>query len=157
MDYASARPQIKSGDVLAWTHRGWKSFHDLQVQIVRIFTRSEYSHVGISWCVGDRVLVLEAVSSGVRLMPLSMSLPCYWIPLGVWSEGIEKRALSQLGKPYSRWQAVLGGLGRLRIGADEFWQCAEYVAATLGLKSLARPDSVVDTALRHSKLIPIEG
>jgi len=126
------------------------------VQFVRIFTRSEYSHVGIAWAVGGRVLVLEAVSKGVRIFPLSLLLPCYWIPLGKWSAEIEERALSQVGKPYSRWQAILGGLGRLQGGADERWQCAEYVATSLGLESPYTPSGVVSVVLPNSHLVRLE-
>lgn len=133
MNYNSAKSQIRSGDVLAWTHRGWKTWYDIKLQIVRIWTRSEFCHVGVAWVIGDRVFVLEAVSSGVRLMPLSMLLPCAWISRGIWSPEHEKRALEQLGKPYSYWDAIMGAVGALDIADNSNWQCAEYVSYVLGL------------------------
>ncbi len=132
MRYTAARQKIRSGDLLAWSHRGWGSWYDLQVQAVRVFTRSEYCHVGIAWVVGGRVFVLEAVSAGVRIFPLSRLLPFYWLPLGAaWSETIEEIALSHVGERYSRWQAVLAGLGLLAPGEDRAWQCAEYAGMVL--------------------------
>ena len=133
MIYAEARSKIQSGDVLAWTHIRWSSWNDIQIQIVRIFTRSEYSHVGIAWVVGGRVFVLEAVSQGVRIFPLSRELPFYWLPVGVWDETREEMALALVGAPYSKWDAVLSFFGRLVKGENASWQCSEYVAFVLGL------------------------
>lgn len=126
------RPDVKSGDLLAWTHRAWGSWYDLQIQLVRAFTRSEYCHVGVAWRVADRVFALEAVSAGVRIFPLSRLLPLWWTPLkAVWTPEAEAWALAQVGEPYSKWQAVLAGLGLLKAGDDSIWQCAEYAQAAL--------------------------
>lgn len=152
MNYADARNRIGSGDVLAWSHKGWSSFYDFQVQMVRLFTRSEYCHVGMAWVIGGRVFVLEAVSSGVRIMPLSRLLPCYWLRLARWSDTVEELALAKVGQPYSKWQALLAGFGMLKVGEDSHWQCAEYVMSILrygGLKlhCPATPSGVVDKLL----------
>lgn len=152
MNYVDARDRIRSGDVLAWTHRGWSSWYDFQIQMVRVFTRSEYCHVGVAWSIGGRVFVLEAVNSGVRIMPLSRLLPCYWLRLARWGDTIEEFALTKVGQPYSKWQAILGGFGTLKIGDDSKWQCAEYVLAVLkygGLKLIcqATPSGIVDKLL----------
>ena len=97
-----------------------------------MFTRSEYCHVGIAWCVAGRVFVLEAVGSGVRIFPLSLALPFFlfrlYAPL---TRDAEKWALAQVGKPYSKWQAILAGLGLLKAGDDSVWQCAEYAQEVL--------------------------
>lgn len=127
MKYDEARPHIQSGDVLAWTHRGWKSWHDIKLQLVRIWTRSEFVHVGIAWVVGGRVFVIEAVSRGVRIFPLSRLLPFYWIRVGYWDADMEKEALAHVGDEYSNWQAALGAIRQLKVGADRRWQCAEFV------------------------------
>ena len=119
MRYAAARRRIRSGDLLAWSHRGWGSWYDLQIQAVRMFTRSEYCHVGLAWNVGGRMFVLEAVSAGVRIFPLSRLMPCYWLPLAAaWDGTVEEIALAHVGERYSKWQAVLAGLGMLRQGED---------------------------------------
>lgn len=130
--YAQARPSIRSGDLLAWTHRAWRSWYDVQIQAVRFFTQSEYSHVGVAWWAGDKLLVLEAVGAGVRIFPLSRLTPFYWLPMKAdWAPEVEAWALDQVGLPYSKWQAVLAGLGLLRAGADNVWQCAEYAQQVL--------------------------
>ena len=129
MKYAEARVHLKSGDLLAWSHERWGSWYDFKVQMVRVFTRSVYCHVGICWVVGGRVFALEAVSAGVRIFPLSRLLPFYWVPLRAsWESEVEAWALRQVGEPYSQWQAVLAGLGLLKPGEDLIWQCAEYAA-----------------------------
>jgi len=61
LDYKTFRHLIQPGDIIAFTHNGWWSVADLESQLVRIITRSEYSHVGIAWPVGGRVMILEAV------------------------------------------------------------------------------------------------
>lgn len=130
VNYADARIRFHSGDLLAWSHRGFSSFYDLQIQAVRFFTRSEYCHVGLTWQIAERVFVLEAVSAGVRIFPLSRLRPFFWLPIGVrWDDDLEAFALSKVGARYSKWQAVLAGLGILKSGQDEIWQCAEYVQA----------------------------
>lgn len=153
MRYALEREAIRSGDLLAWTHRSWASWYDVQVQLVRLATRSEFCHVGVAWCVAGRVLVLEAVGAGVRIFPLSRLLPVYHVPLGApWLPEVEAWALAQVGKPYSKWQAVLGHLGLLKAGQDDRWQCAEYareIAVRLGVPMPGKvtPSSLVREAM----------
>lgn len=144
--YNQIRSKIKSGDILAWTHKGWGSWYDFQIQLVRIFTRSEYCHVGVAWVVGDRVFVIEAVSPVVRIYPLSMELPCYLIPIdSYWNDDVEKLALSFVGKPYSKIEAVMGFLGTLTTGADDKWQCAELVNTILTKVGLFKQGEVIST------------
>lgn len=156
MNYADAREKVKGGHLLAWTHRGFRSLYDIQLQIVRAFTRSEYCHVGIAWRVGGRLMVLEAVQTGVRIFPLSRLLPFYWIPVpAVWTPEAEEWALAQVGEPYSKWQAVLAGLGLLKAGEDSIWQCAEYAQAVatgagLVLVGKATPSNLVAEAMKTS-------
>ena len=120
MKYTDAREHLKSGDLLAWSHDRWRSWYDIKIQLVRMFTRSEYCHVGVCWCVGGRVFVLEAVSDGVRIFPLSRLLPFYWVPLSAaWEDEVEAWALRQVGERYSQWLAVVAGLGLLKVGVDE--------------------------------------
>jgi hypothetical protein len=150
MSYTIHRPSIRSGDLLAWTHRGLHSWYDLEVQLVRLFTRSEYSHVGLAWVVADRVLVLEAVRPKIRIYPLSLLLPCYWLErMWDWSEGDLEFALSKVGERYSRWEAVKSFFGHVAPGLDARWQCAEYAAAVLereGLRAEPTPSELVRAA-----------
>jgi hypothetical protein len=149
MLYEEKREEIRSGDVLAWTHTKWDSWYNIKVQLVRIFTQSEYCHVGIAWVIGGRVFVFEAVSSGVRAYPLSRSVPFYWMPTSrAWTKDAEEFALNELGAKYSTWQAIKAFLGILDKGADDVWQCAEYSQAILkrlgiNLKGDATPSAMI--------------
>lgn len=149
MNYAEARSAIRSGDCLAWTHRSWRSWYDIKVQLVRFFTQSEYSHVGVAYVLPGRVFVLEAVSSGIRMFPLSKLLPFYWMPTAAeWSMEAEEYALDQLGEPYSEWLAVQSALNREDKADESVWQCAKYARAVLKrlgfyLPGLATPSAVV--------------
>jgi uncharacterized protein YycO len=152
MKYESIRGSIKSGDLIALPHKGWGSWYDLQIQIVRMAQRSEYSHVGITWVIGERVFVIESVGSGVRIFPLSRLLPAYLLPLpdGVsWNAEAEAFAMEHVGDPYSKLQAMAGFLKSLNIGQDRSWQCAEFVIEVykrmgLDLKASATPSSLVE-------------
>ena len=102
MIYSEARATIRSGDILAWSHRGIKSWHDLKIWFVRMFTRSEFSHIGTAWVIGDRVFVIEAVMPLVRIYPLSKLGDFYHLPMGApWRPSTEALALSKVGHKYS--------------------------------------------------------
>jgi len=90
--YRELRPKLKSGDLL------FTSGDYLASQLIRKFTESPWSHVGIVFRVDaiDRVLVLESVEDmGVRFAPLSKYLSDY-----------------DEGKPY-RGRAVIARCARL--------------------------------------------
>lgn len=143
LTYEAVRGHIKTGDLLAWSHRAWGSWYDLQVQAVRFFTQSEYCHVGVAYTYLDRVLVFEAVGAGVRIFPLSRLVPFYFAPLGLsWNDAAEAFAWSTLGKGYSKWQAIEAHLGVLHAEDDDLWQCAEFAQAIykrLGLVMNCKP------------------
>lgn len=153
MNYADARSRIQSGDVLAWSHRGWTSWYDIKIQLVRLVTRSEYSHVGIAWAFGGRVFVIESVTPVIRIMPLSNLLPCYWINTGAsWGTDAEEFALSLVGKgEYSQWEAIMAFFGK-NSKLNDRWQCAEFVKAVLArcrvfLRGKDTPSDMVQDAL----------
>lgn len=155
MNYADIRSEIKSGDILAWGHDDWNNIYDLQIQAVRVFTQSEYSHVGLAWVVGGRVFVIESVVPKIRIVPLSNMLEdgVYWLPQKVsMSEAELEFALSKVGVGvYSKWQAMMAQLRRLTIGADNLWQCAEFVIecrklSGVSLGDKATPAEVVKAA-----------
>lgn len=135
MKYEQARPMIRSGDILAWSHRGIHSWHDLKIWFVRMFTRSEYSHVGTAWVVGNRVFVIEAVMPKVRIYPLSKLGDFYWLQMGAyWRKATETLALSFVGDDYSQVQAMVSPF--ITPPKDDRWECAELVA------TVARQDSI---------------
>ena len=149
MKYEQARELIKDGDVLAWSHRAspFASWYDFKIWLVRLFTRSEYSHVGIALRFGGRVFVLESVTGGIRLMPLSKCLPCYLIqddhPFG---EAEIERIMSVCGEPYSELEAVLGQLDETD-DTNGKWQCSEAVRWAKLLPCKATPSAVVSYLL----------
>ncbi len=152
MRYQDARPRIRSGDVIALSHNAWASWYDLQIMAVRLFRMSEYTHVGIAWVVGGRVFILHAIGAGVSIAPLSHELPFYWIPVDRWTRDAESWALSTIGQRYSKWQAILAGLGLLKGGEDSLWECAEWASALLGRLGLPvsgalTPDGLVKRLL----------
>ena len=162
MDYSTARPQIRSGDLLAFSGGSWRSWNDIKVNLVRVFTRSTYSHVGLAWVVAGRVFVLEAVSPKVRIYPLSKRGDFFLIGLDAsWRADTEEFALSRVGYDYSEVDAVRGFLNRLEPGKVS--QCAAYVLEVLRgdgthLGMRATPDAVVQEALalHGSKLVLIQ-
>ncbi len=133
MKYSDYRNKIQKGDVLAWSHKGLHSWYDFKVQVVRAVTRSEYSHVGFAWPIAGRVFILEAVMPKIRIYPLSKELPFYHVPLGGdwWTDEIEETALGLIGDCYSQTDAIKAFLGMSSVGANNVWQCAEYVAYLL--------------------------
>lgn len=148
MNYASVRPLIKTGDILAWSFRkGWfSSWYAFKINLVRLFTRSEYSHVGIAVVFGKRVFVLESVTGGIRLIPLSLELPFYWLPYRALDETELERALSVCGQPYSQWEAALGQFGATDSSNGK-WQCSEFVKWVHSLPCDATPSRVVEHVL----------
>jgi hypothetical protein len=152
MTYRDFRPSIKSGDILAWTHKGIRSFRDFRIWLVRLFTQSEYVHVGVAWCVGERVFILEAVSTGVRIYPLSLDLPCYHLTGNDLTDEQLNKALAYAGQPYSYLECMNAYFGNNNPN-DNKWECAEYVVSILGLSCTATPSAVVQHMLSNGSLM----
>ena len=162
MKYSHARPMIRSGDILAWSHRGIRSWHDLKVWFVRLFQRSEYSHVGTAWVVGSRVFVIEAVMPKVRIYPLSKLGDFYWLSMSAyWRKATETLALSFVGDDYSQMQAMVSPF--ITPPNDDRWECAELVATvarqdSIDLGAVYTPSEVVLAAQKRGALLTyVEG
>lgn len=155
MKYDLVRDYINDGDVFAWTHKAspFASWYDFKIFLVRLFTRSEYSHVAVSVRFGGRVFVLESVTGGIRLLPLSKCLPCYWItediPFDV------ERAMSVCGEPYSQFEAILGEFDKTD-DTNGKWQCSEFVKWAKNLKCKATPSAVVSDCLERGPMVQLE-
>lgn len=153
MDYQEARPRIRSGDLIAQSHREWKSWHDIKVQIVRFFTQSEYSHVGIAWVVGGRVFMLEAVQPKVRIYPMAKIGDFYWLPMKAqWKDATERIALEHVGDDYSQALAVQAFFSDIDHSTTN--ECAAYVRHVLEsdeifLGNRATPDAIVREAQKR--------
>lgn len=155
MMYSGARKHIQSGDVLAWDGRCF------QCRLVRAFTGETYSHIGVAWVIAERVFILEAVTSGVRIFPLSRELPFYWLPMALeWTPAAEAFALAHVGEKYSRWEAIRAYLQLPQRG--KAWQCAKYVLpllACLGIKLACKvePGAVIrELQRRGAKLMLVQ-
>ena len=142
MKYNEIRDRIRSGDLLAFARNSWTS------SVIRIFTRSTYSHVGVAWVTGGRVFILESVGhGGTRIFPLSLSGDFYLLPLRApWTPSVEEFALENVGIRYSVLDAILAYFGRLPRGSMR--ECAAYALeiyrrACVDLGDRATPDAVV--------------
>lgn len=151
MTYDRFRHQIKTGDLLAWsTHRD-RGLRRIINNLIRIFTMSEYCHVGIAWVVGDRIFIVEAVRPAVRIFPLSNEVPFFHIAMNLdvqdkWLNYL----LSRVGEPYSVWQAIRTYFGKPK--ADKQWQCAEFTAnffkqCGISLRNAWTPSTLVNAVL----------
>lgn len=151
MLYVDARPLIRSGDLLAFSGGSWATWSGIKVNIVRMFTRSTYSHVGLAWVIGGRVFVLEAVKPTLRIYPLSQCSDFFLLSLKApWRDLTEAFALKQIGVPYSEWVALQAFFRPLDKGNVQ--QCAAYVRETLlvdgiDLGDRSTPDAVVEATL----------
>jgi hypothetical protein len=131
MNYSVARPQIRSGDLLLFRGTGFSAW------LVRQWTGSPFSHVGLAWCIGGRVLVLESRPEygGVtinRALSQALGDGPTWMALGVtWDEAMEERALAVLGSSYG-WKNSLRSAFGIRVSGDEV-ECAQYVFHVLGI------------------------
>lgn len=154
MNYVEARPMIKTGDLLAFTHTELKSWYDFQVQVVRMATKSEFSHVGIAYVIYDRIFVLEAVSAGVRMFPLSRALPFYLVsnPILLKDSALEW-AFARIGDRYeNKIKMVLAELFDIDLKHNKRLQCSEYVNAILAandqeITKIDTPTAIVKAAM----------
>jgi len=119
--YQELRDSVKTGDLLVW--EGTSLF----ARLVSLFTKSSYTHVGLAWVVGGRVLILQANPGvGVEVATLSDNLPVviFKSPTPLSAKAL-KVALDQLQEPYSFMNAIRAGFG-LRVSNRGF-QCVQYV------------------------------
>jgi hypothetical protein len=129
--YQDIRSQIKSGDVIAFSHGGWDNIKDIEVSIVRMATESDYSHVGVALVFGGRVFIVEAVEPLVRIFPLSKLTPFYYLKTSfVWTDDAETTLLERVGYPYSKVEAIKAFF-TTDTNSETVWECAKLVNRTL--------------------------
>jgi|ERR1035437_1175863 hypothetical protein len=154
-DYLINNTKIKSGDLIAWTHKGWSTLYDIEMQIIRLATRSEYIHVGTAWIAQERVFVIEAVMPCVRIFPLSHLVPFYLVPLEApWEKKTENFAFAQIGKEYSIKNAIQSVIEKPNVNGN--WQCAQLAHEIMkrdgiDLGEVYTPSGVVYGALSLSQ------
>jgi Permuted papain-like amidase enzyme, YaeF/YiiX, C92 family len=142
--YSKYRSQFKDGDILMFKGSGIIS------SIIKWKTKSAYSHAGIVAWWNERLMVLEAVGSGVKARPISYLLEHYHGSFDYYRTKEEVKisaderrkmitfAQEQLGKEYAIIQSIkfffrlLLGLKMTRREktkpAGKFF-CSQYVSA----------------------------
>jgi len=154
-EYAHVRERIKSGDMLLWRDGvggGLRAI--IERWLVRHGTASPYTHVGVAWVDRGRVWVMDITPKGCAPRLLSTCGDFDWAPAPV---GLSEKALAFahgcFGEwVYSRYQAVMGQLKRLVIGADTKGQCAEYAISVWQVDGMAPTDHATPSACADGAL-----
>lgn len=136
MLYSEIRDTLKSGDLVFFSkHNG------LGDKIIKIWSKSRYSHVGVLWCVAGRVFLLEASAfGGVRMVPLSLRMPDVIVRMNLdWNAEAETQAMSHMMEKYSFIDAIRAGLGENYN--QKGWICTEYAASITEKGGFAFPDT----------------
>lgn len=124
--YKDIRDTLKSGDLVFYS-----SHNGIGDKIIKWWSHSEYSHIGVIWVVAGRVFLLEASAfGGVRLVPLSRRLPDLIVRMDLeWNDQAEEQAMEHMMEPYSFLDAILAGFRERYVASG--WICTEYVASIL--------------------------
>jgi hypothetical protein len=129
VNYKDYRKTIRSGDLLVWTKRSNTVISKMVVFIIRLFTMSEYSHVGVAWHIGERLYVLEAIHPKVAATLLSTYNEFYHVPMNLeWKSEYDLYLLDKVGSNYSVIDAIRGYFGLVNKKNNQ-WQCAELVTS----------------------------
>lgn len=155
MKYEEVRNKIKTGDMILYrNHSGGGLRAVIERWIVAHGTASPYTHIGVAWVDYDRVFVMDITTRGCAPRLLSTTGSFDWVPSPKpISDKALRYAFDCFGEwTYSRWQAVLGGLGLLPIGMDQKGECAEYALAIwkvdyMAPTTVASPSACADAAL----------
>jgi hypothetical protein len=128
MHFSEIKSTIKTGDVLAFSHGSWRTWREIKALWVRIFTRSEYSHVATAIVKDSEVFVIEAVIPAVRISRLSDLSSFYHIPMDApWTTETTDYIMNIVGEDYSQLEAMESYFEVPKL--DKKWQCAELVRA----------------------------
>ena len=137
-EYSEVREQMKPGDMIAFGGKGLVS------RVIKFFTRSEVSHVGVVARIDEhgRVMVMESTSlngfSGVQLSRLSRRVAEYngdvwWYPLNDSARKDLKLTRfwnylwKQDGKKYDKWQAIASAIPIYAKESENRMFCSELV------------------------------
>jgi|GEM_PF-1465207 len=151
MDYATARPQIATGDLIAFRSRNWMA------RLVRTRTGSDYSHVGVALRLRlpeereEGVYMVDShARTGFRLRRLSTLRRFDWIPTasaGVlqWTPEAAAYAGRRLGVYAYGWADIIRAALGIPMRDDAQQTCQEFVAAIYrrcaGLADIGQPQS----------------
>lgn len=114
--------------------------HAIGSYIIRLFTFSSWSHVGLVF--SDEMVIDATFAKGVRLIPLTEFMSEY-TDIDVWfvktpdEASARKFAELQLGKKYDL-SAIFGLIFQRNWQQDDKWFCSELVEAVLKAGGLVR-------------------
>ena len=141
--YLDIRDTLKSGDIVVASKGNIKSFNNFLSLLIRVFTASSYSHVGVVVKLGNRCFVVEATPPVVRLFPLSKLDSFYVIKMEQdWSTEDENRLFEYVGLPYSDWNSIVSYFTRRPLANGKL-QCAQLVSSFYRWPNLLRPEQIV--------------
>lgn len=144
--------EIRDGDLLAWSDR-----RGLYANVIRFFTMSEYTHVGIAIIENGELYVVEAVAPVVRKVKVINRMPFFHIPMNIeMNRELKNKALSFIGKKYSTIQALLSWFNF--YVNDDKWYCTElayefYEEAGIVFDKHLTPTDFIRQAVNRSKII----
>lgn len=142
-NYPDIRDTLKSGDIVVASKGNIKSFNNFLSLLIRVFTASSYSHVGVVVKLGNRCFVVEATPPVVRLFPLSKLDSFYVIKMEQdWSGEDENRLFEYVGLPYSDWNSIVSYFTRRPLANGKL-QCAQLVSSFYRWPNLLRPEQIV--------------
>jgi hypothetical protein len=157
MRYSEFKRVCQAGDIIAVSHQEWNTLADIESQVVRMATESEFSHVCV--LIKDKngePCVLEAVVPQVTISPLTkyLNYGFYHVatPDKPMSKEEEAYGMSKLGEGYSKWEAIGGYLDLIKIGGDDLWMCAELTIAMRNLSGLSLGTHATPSAVVHKAL-----
>jgi len=156
--YRAVRKEITDGDFLLFSGNGVWS------QVIRFWTRQEFSHCGLIAWWNDRCCVLEAKEGwGVRLVPVSELIAQYngrivWYSpdeiVGYDGGDAVEFGVKRLGSDYSWKQNAALALGVNRDVDERAFNCSEYLGDCLRAGGLKVPR---DRVLRPGDFVSLPG
>ena len=153
MDYKEYHSNIKSGDLIVFSATKIRTTYDLLSYIVRLFTMSEYNHVGIAWAIGDRNLIVEAQVPEIKISPLKKLGSFYHIPMDVnFTDEALEILLDKVGQKYSYLEAIKAYFKKNDHTNDD-WICVDYVkyfyeSIGIDIGSVSTPSDVVTNVIK---------
>lgn len=156
MLYNEYKDNIKSGDLIAYTTLSSYTFTGILSFLVKLFTLSRYTHVGIAIELGNRLFLISADIPEVKLEPLENTKPFYHVPMNVdWKPEYTEKLLSHIGERYSVLEAIKGYFN-MNNPNDKSWFCTEFVKVFYGDLGYTFSDDMTPCGLM-SDILAIDG